>query len=294
MSKIGLINVDGHNFPNLALMKLSTYHKSLGDSVKFVTLGNYDKIYMSKTFTYTPDYKLGFINCDSIEKGGTGYKEYSKTLPEHIDKLPCDYSIYPQFKSAYGFLTRGCPNKCAWCVVPHKEGDVHPYADIEEILQGRKEAILMDNNALSHEHGLTQIEKIIKLGIKIDFNQGLDSRIIAKDIEISKLLSKVKWMSTLRMACDTKSQIPFIDKALSNLNQFGFKNNRVFVYVLVKEIPDALERLDFLKGKGCIPFAQPYRDFETNKPVSATMKKFIRWVDRTQIFYSTTWEKYNA
>jgi len=294
MCKIGLIDVDGHNFPNLALMKISKYHKNLGDSVSFVTLGNFDKIYMSKVFTYTPDFKFGFNESAVIEKGGTGYKLYSKTLPENIDNLPCDYSIYPQYPDAYGFLTRGCPNKCEWCIVPRKEGIIKPYADIEEILQGRKSAILMDNNVLAHEHGLQQIEKIVKLKIKVDFNQGLDARIIAKNIEIAELLSKVKWKSVLRMACDTKNQIPQIEKALQNLNKFGFKNYRVFVYVLVKDIPDALERVNFLKEKHCNPFAQPYRDFETNKEPNIHLKRFARWVNRKEIFNTVSWEKYNA
>ena len=104
--------------------------------------------------------------------------------------------------------------------MPNKEGNIRPYADIEEFLQGRKEAVLMDNNVLAHEHGLTQIEKIIKLGIKVDFNQGLDARIIAKDKSIAELLSKVKWSRYLRLARDTKSQIPYIEKALSNLNEY--------------------------------------------------------------------------
>jgi len=216
----------------------------------------------------------------------------TNTLPSYIDKLCPDYSIYPKFTSAYGFLTRGCPNKCSWCVVPSKEGSIKPYADIEEFLQGRKEAVLMDNNVLAHEHGLQQIEKIIKLGIKIDFNQGLDARIIAKDKGIAELLSKVKWSRYLRMACDTKSQIPYIEKALENLNEFGFKNYRVFVYVLVKEIPDALERVTFLKDKGCSPFAQPYRDFETNKEPTCEQKKFSRWVNHKAIFNTVQFSEY--
>ena len=135
----------------------------------------------------------------------------TNTLPSEIDKLCPDYSIYPKFTAAYGFLTRGCPNKCSWCVVPSKEGNIQPYADIEDFLQGRKEAVLMDNNVLAHEHGLQQIEKMIKLGIKIDFNQGLDARIIAKDKSIAELLSKVKWSWYLvfRITSQTQISTPF-------------------------------------------------------------------------------------
>lgn len=291
MAKIGLIDVDGHNFPNLALMKISAYHKSIGDNVEFVTIGNYDKTYISKVFTFTPDFQLGFGNYGEIIKGGTGFK-LNNTLPLEIDKLSPDYSIYPKFTSAYGFLTRGCPNKCSWCIVPSKEGKIKPYADIEDFLQNKKEAILMDNNVLAHNYGLEQIEKIIKLGVKIDFNQGLDARIIAENKEIAKLLSKVKWIRYLRLACDTKSQMPYIEKALENLNLYGVKNYKIFVYVLVKEIEDALERVEFLKEKGCNPFAQPYRDFDLNLLPTKEQKQFSRWVNHRAIFKTVKWDKY--
>lgn len=291
MGKIGLIDVDGHNFPNLALMKISAFHKSIGDSVEWVNINNYDRTYMSKVFTFSPDYQNGFSNYGEIVKGGTGYN--LNVLPSEIDSISPDYSIYPKFKEAYGFLTRGCPNKCDWCIVPSKEGNIKPYADIEEFLQGRKQAILMDNNVLAHEHGLKQIEKIIKLGVKIDFNQGLDARIIAKNKDIAELLSKVKWIRYLRMACDTKSQIPFIEKALENLNSFGFKNYRVFVYVLIKDIDDALDRINFLKQKGCSPFAQPFRNFENNT-IDKEAKKLARYVNHKAVFNSVEFKNYKS
>lgn len=135
---VGLLPVDS-NYPNLALMKLSSYHKSIGDNVEWYNVfGHYDKVYMSKIFSYTPDYCY-YINCD-VEKGGTGY-DIGKELPEIIDKMQPDYSIYPLIDkhTAYGFLTRGCPNKCKWCVVPLKEGNIRPYMDVEEIaIEGRK------------------------------------------------------------------------------------------------------------------------------------------------------------
>lgn len=131
-----------------------------------------------------------YINANQIEKGGTGY-DIEKVLPIEVDRLQPDYSIYNiDSNLSYGFLTRGCPNRCKWCVVPKKEGKISPYMDIEEITAGRKKAILMDNNILASNYGLQQIEKIIKLGIKVDFNQGLDARLITD--EIARLLAKVK------------------------------------------------------------------------------------------------------
>lgn len=292
MANIGLIDVDGHNFPNLALMKISAYHKRNGDSVEWAGIGRYDRTYMSKVFTFSQDYSLGLGSYGEIVKGGTGYNLYNN-LPPEIDRQCPDYSIYPKFTAAYGFLTRCCPNRCSWCVVPQKEGDIRAYSDIEEFLDGRKEAILMDNNVLAHQHGLSQIEKIIKMNIKIDFNQGMDARIIAKDKSIAELLSKVKWSKYIRLACDTKSQMPYIDKAVSYLNQYGIKSYRIFVYVLIKEIDDALERIEFLRSKGVVPFAQPYRDFSKNIQPTNEQRRLARYVNHKAIFNSIKFKDYN-
>lgn len=284
---VGLIDIDGFKFPNLALMKLSAYHKSIGDRVEWVGIGNYDKTYISKVFTYTKS-DIGYLSSlGDVVKGGTGLN--NDTLLDEVEHIMPDYSIYKTNK-AYGFLTRGCPNKCSWCVVPKKEGDIKPNADITEFWGGQKEVVLLDNNVLASDYGIKQIEKINKLKIKIDFNQGLDARRIDK--QIAKLLSKVKWTRQLRLACDTKSQIPHIKKALKHLNSYGLKNYKVFVYVLVKDIPDALERVEFLRSVGCDPFAQPYRDFITNKEPKKELKKFARWVNHKAIFKSVKWEDY--
>ncbi len=287
---IGLIDADKNRYPNLALMKISAYHKSIGNKVVWANIGSYDITYISKVFSYTY-FRTGLGNYGKIILGGTGFNNFDN-LPDEIDNKSPDYSIYPHTNKAYGFLTRGCPNKCSWCIVPRKEGNIRPYSDIEDFIQDRKEAILMDNNVLAHNHGLTQIEKIIKLGIKIDFNQGLDARIIAGNVEIAQLLSRVKWISQLRMACDTESQIPYIDRALTNLNKYGFKNYKVFVYVLVKDIDSAYKRVEFLRRKGCDPFAQPYRDYENDKLPSRQQLRFARWVNHKAIFKFVKWENY--
>ena len=286
--KIGLIDCDGFKFPNLALMKLSAYHKTQGDDVRWVGIGAFDKTYISKVFTYKKT-DIGFLaSLGEVIQGGTGFN--NNILPENIEHIMPDYSLYKTDK-AYGFLTRGCPNNCPWCIVPEKEGDIKANADITEFWNGQKEAVLLDNNVLASKYGIKQIEKIRHLGIKIDFNQGLDCRLIDKSI--AKLLAETKWINFLRLACDTKKQIPYIKKALEKFNRYGFKNYRVFVYVLVKDIPDALERVEFLKELGCNPFAQPYRDFKTNKEPAKELKHFARWVNHKAIFKSVSWKEYN-
>ena len=114
--RIGLVDVDGHNFPNLALMKLSAWHKCRGDTVEFAdpAARRYDKVYMSKVFTFSRDCTDRY-DCEVV-RAGTGYRDYATILPEEIEHICPDYSLYG-VKEAYGFLTRGCVNRCSWCVV---------------------------------------------------------------------------------------------------------------------------------------------------------------------------------
>ncbi|KAA6326980.1 hypothetical protein EZS27_023988 [termite gut metagenome] len=214
---------------------------------------------------------------------------YGELFCEDIEP---DYSLYPQYPAAYGFLTRGCIRRCRWCIVPEKEGGIRPYRDIETVLQGRKTAVLMDNNVLASNHGLKQLEKIIDLKCKVDFNQGLDSRLVTE--EVAKMLSKIKWLRYIRFACDTASAIEPLLSATEKLNRYGVKNYRIFVYVLVREIEDANMRCRMLKRLGITPFAQPYRDFNANTEPALQQKRFARYVNHKAIFNSIDWEDYRG
>jgi hypothetical protein len=294
--KAGLIAADGHNFPNLALMRIAAYHRRQGDTVEWVNhFERYDKVYISKIFTYTPDINT-VIRSDEIERGGTGY-DAGKKLPAEIDETEPDYSIYPACKwydgkTAYGFLTRGCIRKCPWCIVPEKEGNIAPYRDIDTVLQGLNAAILMDNNVLASGFGLRQIERIIDLKCRVDFNQGLDCRLVTDDI--AGMLSKVKWLKYIRFSCDTMNMIEPLMKAVEGLNKYGIKNWRIFVYVLVKDIPDANRRCDILKKAGITPFAQPYRDFAGKSIPDVEQVRFARYVNRHEIFKQIEFKDYKT
>lgn len=282
--RIGLHDSEGYKYPNLALMKLSAWHKQNGDEVEwFLPAQKYDRVYSSKVFTWTPG--CTELPADTI-KGGMGYGNCKK-LPDVIEHTLPDYSLY-QTTESYGFLTRGCPNKCPWCFVPEKEGDIKAHADIEEFLVYR-DVVLLDNNVLACDHGIAQIEKIVKMGVKVDFNQGLDARLI--DDAIARLLSKVKWLHPIRLACDSRSQIESVRKATEVLRWNNATPRRYFCYVLVEDIQDAIDRVRFLKGIDVDPFAQPYRDKEGTEPVQE-QKDFARWVNHKAIYKTVTWQEY--
>lgn len=176
--KIALVDVDGHSgFPNLALMRLSAWHKAQGDDVEWWGgFTHYNRAYLSKVFTFTPDFDT-IIDADEIITGGTGYKDYS-SLPPEVEAVSPDYSIYPHFQRAIGFLTRGCTRRCEWCIVPRKEGNIRPAATWQEIKRpDSRELVFLDNNVLASGHGLEQIEQMGHEKVWVDFNQGLDGRL---------------------------------------------------------------------------------------------------------------------
>lgn len=291
--RIGLIDVDGHNFPNLALMKLSAWHKAHGDHVEWydpMFSGHMDKVYMSKVFTFTPDYEW-CIDADEVVRGGTGYKLYDKTLPEETENIFPDYSIYPQYDFAVGFLTRGCIRKCPWCIVPKKEGKIRPVNTWGKIRRPDSKYIrFLDNNVLASEHGRQQIEEMSgRKDISIDFNQGLDARLI--DDRMAELLVNCNWTRFLRMACDRSSEVKTVSDTIMRLKDHGMNPKKIFLYILVEDIDDALWRVEWFDRMGVEVFAQPYRNFENNY-VDPQQKHFARWVNSKQIFRSCTWGDY--
>lgn len=215
---IGLLAVDS-NYPNLALMKIAAWHKRCGDAVDWYNpFDAYDRLYMAKVFSFTPDYCYVISNCDEVVRGGTGYDIHS-VLPAEIDSMQPDYSLYPtiDLKTSYGFLTRGCPNHCKWCVVPNKEGDIHPYMDIDEVtLHGaRPNVVLMDNNILSCNYGVSQIEKIVARRYRIDFNQGLDARLVTP--ELARLLAGDAGLDTSALVATLRGKL---QTANARLNRY--------------------------------------------------------------------------
>ena len=182
--KVGLIDVDGHHYPNLALMKLSAWHKTQGDTVEWWWgWGQYDRVYMSKVFdgTYTTDIPEP-LNATEIIKGGTGYG-LDNRLPDEIEHIYPDYSLYPELTrgTAYGFLTRGCPRGCPFCIVAGKEGRRSvKVADLSEWWREQKNIVLMDPNILACPDHMELLEQLADSKAWVDINQGLDCRLLTE------------------------------------------------------------------------------------------------------------------
>lgn len=290
--KIGILAVDSKQ-PNYALMKVSAYWKQQNADVELYSKDHYyDAVYISKIFTFTKD--VGEIeNADAVFKGGTGY-DIKGQLPKEIDDMQPDYDIFNVDKrTAIGFLSRGCVNKCKWCVVPIKEGYITPYRDISQIaVNGRDHITLFDNNVLASDYGLQQLDKIAQLGVWVDFNQGLDARKI--DLEVAKLLANCKWLNYIRMAADTSSQIQPVRDAVKLLRQCGYKKD-VFVYALLNsDFKESYNRIIELRkiDPKLQPFAQPYRDFVNNTDPQKWQKDLARWVNCKWIFRSCDFSEY--
>ena len=288
---IGLHDSDRTGFQNYALMKISAWHKAHGDTVEWFTpCFRYDRVYSSKVFTFTPEDP--YLPPETI-KGGTGYGVYDE-LPAEIDAMFPDYSIYPECHYAIGFLTRGCIRNCPWCVVPKKEGRIRPYRSWREIKRtDSRDIVLMDNNVLAHPWGISQLESMTGQDVRIDANQGVDSRLVTP--EIARIFAKLKWIRFIRTACDTDSSMESVGRMVELLKSEGVKPYRMFVYVLVKDILSAERRVLFLRNLGVEPFAQPYRDFSTNGEPARELKDFARWVNDKAIFKTVpTFEAYRG
>jgi len=180
--KVALVDVDNMNkkkiaFPNLPIMKLSAYHKQRDDTVEWwIGIKGYDVAYKSKIFSSSPESQYP-IYADAVIEGGTGYGTENK-LPQEVENIMPDYNLYPQFNAAYGFLTRGCPRKCPFCIVSVKEGcKAEKVADLQEFWSGQPLVKLLDPNLLAYSGHEEILQQLISSGAWVDFTQGLDIRL---------------------------------------------------------------------------------------------------------------------
>ncbi len=296
MSKIGLWT-DSHNFSSLPLMKLSAYHKAIGDEVEmYMPINQYDLVYASKVFSFTDDIDTdSVIQADEVKRGGTGYcisvkngrevfdNSKNNSLPKEIEHIYPDYALYPQYKYAVGFLTRGCPRNCGFCVVGEKEGLCSKQvADLEEFWRGQKEIKLLDPNILACKDYESLLKQLAESKTRVDFTQGLDIRLTNPDnIE---LLNKIK-VTTLRFAWDNpKQDLTKYFRRFSEHTKIKSDRNKV-VYVLTNynsTLEEDLYRIYTLRELGYSPYVMIYQKENAPKEI----RRLQRWVNCRWIFHT--------
>jgi len=291
---IGLYDVDS-KIPNLALMKISAYHKSFGDEVEWYNplwRDTYDEIYASTIFNFSDKSQL---DPKRMKIGGTGW-DYSTDLPPEIDALQPDYSIY-NYPHNIGFTMRGCRFRCKFCVVPQKEGKPYEEHTIDEIWQQRSSdfVVLLDNDFFGNPVWQKRIDEINNHNLKVSFSQGLNIRIITE--EQAKALASVQFRNLsgknkqVHFAWDQfgKGTEKLIDEGIARCIEAGIRPRQMAFFVLIgfNTTPEQdMYRVKKLADYGCDPYVMPYDRKDLYQ------KKFTRWVNHKAIFKSTGWEDY--
>ena len=298
---IGLIDVDGGGFPNLCLMKLSAWHKKQGDDVQLlypedVLLGSnlfqpHDKLYAACVFTKNQGLSAQ-LAAIGAEIGGTG-TACSTQLPPHIEHICPDYSLYNIKGVAYGFLTRGCPRNCPFCIVGWKEGyKSYKVANLDEFWHGERIIKLLDPNILAAEEHIELLKQLADSGAWIDFTQGLDARLLTR--ESTDLISSCN-VKMLHFAWDNPKD-QSVPRALSAFAKrtmiTDFRKKRVYVLVNYWSTHEEdLSRIYWLKDHSYDPYVMIYD--KPNAPV--TTRRLQRWVNNKIIFHSCDrFEDYKA
>lgn len=286
--KIGLVDVDGHHFPNLALMKISGWHKARGDQVEWAFgFSHYDRIYKSKIFTFSPDDMIAY-DADEIICGGTGY-DIKKQLPDEIDRwIKPDYSIYPQHHFSIQFYSRGCIRHCPFCLVHDKEGGIHPVEPMALNPQGEWIEVL-DNNFFANPEWRWAVDDLRKQGKPVKFH-GVDIRIM--DEEQAAALNSLRLKNGVHIAWDLP-QIDLTDRLEAITHHI--KAYKIVCYVLVgfNSTPEQdLYRLNTLKRLGIYPFVQAYRDYQNKRNPTQYERDISRWANRAWLFKSMNFEDF--
>lgn len=286
--KVRLVDVDS-KIPNLALMKISAYHKANGDDVDFYNplFDKPDLVYASKVFDFTDDYLYYPADVELI-RGGTGY-DIALTLPDEIENQYPDYDLF-RCDFAIGFTTRGCIRKCPFCVVPKKEGAIRPVGDIYDFWRGQDRLMLLDNNLTALPDQFERIcKQLIKERVRVDFSQGLDIRLITA--EMAQLLSQIRLWKRIHFAFDNIALEKQVREGIKILIDNGVAAHKLMFYVLIgfDSSPDEdLYRVELLRGLGVDAFVMPYNKDDDYQ------RRFARWVNHKAIFKSVPWHEYKA
>lgn len=290
--RIRLIDVDNHNFPSLPLMKLSAWHKQQGDDVGWynpLTAWKQppDRLYMSKVFSFTPDFPHP-VHAKEIIRGGTGYfyPDGGPKLPEEIEHIYPDYSLYPKLTkdTAYGFLTRGCPRGCGFCIVGKKEGTcAGKVADLNEFWSGQKNIILMDPNLFACGDWEQLCGQLIGSRAWVDFSQGCDIRLMTP--EKAEVLKQMK-IKRIHFAWDSYQEKAIILPKFRKFKEMtGWPKEKLGVYVLTNydtTFEQDLERVYTLRDLGYNPYVMIYE--KQTIPRGHDLRRLQRWVNSRVAF----------
>jgi len=316
--KIGLIDVDGHNYPNLPLMKLSAWHKENGNSVEWyepLFSGHMDKVYMSKVFSFTQDYQY-YIDADEVIRGGSGYcietaksgkevynSEKDSELPPEIEHIYPDYSLYPEKtgygkpvkeQTAYGFLTRGCPRGCEFCHVEAKEGRCsHKVADLSEFWRGQGNIVICDPNLIACKDWKELIQQLIDSKAVININQGIDIRMMTD--EKAEMIKKLR-VDSVHFAWDRYEDKDVIIPKFKAFKEItGWKARKTSVFVLTNfntTFEQDLERVYTLRDMDYDPYVMIYNKHLTKG--NEAVRLLQRYVNNRKIFKTIErFEDYN-
>lgn len=300
--KVGLVDLDRTKFPNLALMKLSAWHRRQGDEVVFnYPLDQADITYVACVFSKNA-YRVP--SCITHVLGGTGFGisrvKYSKFyglevwqwLDPVIEDMMPDYSLY-NGNASYGFTSRGCIRRCEYCVVPHKEGKIKPWHSIYQFWDRKhRDIVLLDNNLLASPNWKETLTDLEKEKLRVDFNQGLDIRLVNE--QNARYLSRLKYKKaqSLRFALDDIKYEKAFRRGMEILAKAGITLSSIMVYFLIgfnSSLEEDLERLDIIKSYKATPFAMAYQEVNGVKPRIARdrreLTEFARWVNLPHGFF---------
>lgn len=288
---IGLIDVDGHNFPNFALMKISAFHKAKGDNVEWampLMAESYDLIYKSKIFTFTPDPDATAWPCEVI-KGGTGY-DIASRLPDEIEASRLmDYDIYPNYDFSIQFLSRGCIRNCPFCLVQQKEGFIKPVDPADLNPRGRHIEVL-DNNFFANPEWKEAVKYLMESGQKVNLH-GVDVRIMNE--EQAFYLNRLRILKNIHIAWDLPT-LDLTDKLKEVIKYL--KPWKLTCYVLVgfnSTIEQDFYRLERLRELRIRPFVMPYRDYEGKRQPTQYAKDLAHWANRPELFSTCTFAEFS-
>ena len=288
--KVGLIDVDGRNYPNVPLMKLSAYHKRLGDDVQWyepLITGHCDIVYMAKVFTFTEDYEW-VVDADKIVRGGSGYyyPDGGDPLPEEVEHCFPDYSLYGIEDTAYGFLTRGCPRGCGFCIVGEKEGRrSRKVADLSEFWNGQKNINLLDPNFFACKEWPELSDQLIQSKALVEFNQGIDIRVITKDMCDAIARMKIR---RVHIAWDRmKDEADVINGIRLLQERTGWSRGMIECYCLTNydtTFEQDVYRVEMLRDLNVDPYVMIYN--KDLLPAGHRLKKLQRYANAKQVFWS--------